>query len=475
MRIVGTNPLFLLSHCGLLQDFQAMPTTACDFFQPPSIFCSASNDVEQPGQGGGAPVMAWGQTVVRMPVQQMSRVKRLLKEWREHDAGDRIVPFKTYGEQTLAWIGYARGRGFYLLPEGDTLVRTRRGDKEVTIRGGDGNTLWLQHRDIVQVSGDKPMFFEDIARDKSPFENGHIYPDAMPESLSDLVDFSKGSPTAKRWVNINGKRVAEVTFSKAFGPCLQLCQGHSLTLVSDYGAKVFKIKGDKLVIILRNEDVIQFDDNKPVVISGLEHKPPLPFLGGYQCFVAHSPNLQSLFTKAYRNKGFDWVTATTKDNQWGVFFDGRKTFSVFSEQPMLVVKGRHNRSWTIVEDNRTWSTRNFSFDSETPQTTFFTFEQPIIQFGTEIPIEFDLPKLIGLSEKDSAQPPEPPLRPEKRKPLPYEILGVDANAPYRVIRDVYWALTKKWHPDRNESDKAHEMMKIINAAYASIRQKLGMS
>lgn len=48
----------------------------------------------------------------------------------------------------------------------------------------------------------------------------------------------------------------------------------------------------------------------------------------------------------------------------------------------------------------------------------------------------------------------------------YEILGVSNNATYREITSAYRKLALQYHPDRNKSPHANEMMLKINTAYA---------
>ncbi len=47
----------------------------------------------------------------------------------------------------------------------------------------------------------------------------------------------------------------------------------------------------------------------------------------------------------------------------------------------------------------------------------------------------------------------------------YAILGVPEKAKYTDIRAAYRLLAKKYHPDRNNSDFAEDMIKKINAAF----------
>ena len=47
----------------------------------------------------------------------------------------------------------------------------------------------------------------------------------------------------------------------------------------------------------------------------------------------------------------------------------------------------------------------------------------------------------------------------------YAILGVSEKAKYTEIRAAYRLLAKKYHPDRNNSDVAEDMIKKLNAAF----------
>jgi curved DNA-binding protein CbpA len=47
----------------------------------------------------------------------------------------------------------------------------------------------------------------------------------------------------------------------------------------------------------------------------------------------------------------------------------------------------------------------------------------------------------------------------------YEILGVSNDASYREITSAYRRLALQYHPDRNKSPHANEMMLKINTAY----------
>lgn len=50
----------------------------------------------------------------------------------------------------------------------------------------------------------------------------------------------------------------------------------------------------------------------------------------------------------------------------------------------------------------------------------------------------------------------------------YETLSVARDAPQEVIRAAYKALSQKWHPDRNVSPDAADVMLALNAAYAEL-------
>jgi molecular chaperone DnaJ len=47
----------------------------------------------------------------------------------------------------------------------------------------------------------------------------------------------------------------------------------------------------------------------------------------------------------------------------------------------------------------------------------------------------------------------------------YAVLGVPEKASYKEIRHAYRRLARKYHPDRNSSSLAEEMIKKINAAF----------
>lgn len=47
----------------------------------------------------------------------------------------------------------------------------------------------------------------------------------------------------------------------------------------------------------------------------------------------------------------------------------------------------------------------------------------------------------------------------------YAILGVPENAKYREIRAAYRRLAREYHPDRNNSDLSHSIIRKINAAF----------
>jgi len=47
----------------------------------------------------------------------------------------------------------------------------------------------------------------------------------------------------------------------------------------------------------------------------------------------------------------------------------------------------------------------------------------------------------------------------------YAVLGISEKAAYKEIRHAYRRLARKYHPDRNSSSLAEEMIKMINAAF----------
>jgi curved DNA-binding protein CbpA len=51
----------------------------------------------------------------------------------------------------------------------------------------------------------------------------------------------------------------------------------------------------------------------------------------------------------------------------------------------------------------------------------------------------------------------------------YKILGLDVTAPFAEIRAAYWRLAKKFHPDLSTFKDAEARMKLINEAYAVLR------
>jgi DnaJ-class molecular chaperone len=53
----------------------------------------------------------------------------------------------------------------------------------------------------------------------------------------------------------------------------------------------------------------------------------------------------------------------------------------------------------------------------------------------------------------------------------YTILGVSEKAKYTEIRAAYRLLAKKYHPDRNNSDFAEDMIKKLNAAFEVLSNK----
>jgi ferredoxin len=53
----------------------------------------------------------------------------------------------------------------------------------------------------------------------------------------------------------------------------------------------------------------------------------------------------------------------------------------------------------------------------------------------------------------------------------YAILGVSEKAKYTEIRAAYRLLAKKYHPDRNNSDFAEDMIKKLNAAFEALSNR----
>ena len=50
----------------------------------------------------------------------------------------------------------------------------------------------------------------------------------------------------------------------------------------------------------------------------------------------------------------------------------------------------------------------------------------------------------------------------------YAVLGIPEKAGYKEIRHAYRRLARKYHPDRNSSSLAEEMIKKINAAFEAL-------
>lgn len=50
----------------------------------------------------------------------------------------------------------------------------------------------------------------------------------------------------------------------------------------------------------------------------------------------------------------------------------------------------------------------------------------------------------------------------------YQVLGVDIDADFDIIKKAYRLLARRYHPDINKADDAHAKMQAINAAYAKI-------
>jgi hypothetical protein len=56
----------------------------------------------------------------------------------------------------------------------------------------------------------------------------------------------------------------------------------------------------------------------------------------------------------------------------------------------------------------------------------------------------------------------------------YELLGVDEDATYELVRKAYRLLARRYHPDLNKSPNATAKMQQINEAYDAILEKLGV-
>ncbi|MFN8373836.1 MAG: J domain-containing protein [Anaerolineae bacterium] len=71
-------------------------------------------------------------------------------------------------------------------------------------------------------------------------------------------------------------------------------------------------------------------------------------------------------------------------------------------------------------------------------------------------------------QRTQQQPPEP-------QPVQsyYEILGVDEDASYEIVRKAYRLLARRYHPDLNKSPNATARMQQINEAYDAIVEMLG--
>ena len=53
----------------------------------------------------------------------------------------------------------------------------------------------------------------------------------------------------------------------------------------------------------------------------------------------------------------------------------------------------------------------------------------------------------------------------------YEILGVHVGADNEALKTAHRKLAMKWHPDRNKSPEAEDMMKKINVAYQTLSEE----
>jgi len=53
----------------------------------------------------------------------------------------------------------------------------------------------------------------------------------------------------------------------------------------------------------------------------------------------------------------------------------------------------------------------------------------------------------------------------------YEILGISQHIPQEEIREVYRAMSLKWHPDKNPNIDVTSIMQNINEAYSILKDK----
>lgn len=53
---------------------------------------------------------------------------------------------------------------------------------------------------------------------------------------------------------------------------------------------------------------------------------------------------------------------------------------------------------------------------------------------------------------------------------PWRVLGIDEDAKPEAVKAAYRRLAQLFHPDRNDSEAATEMMRIVNLAYAAVRE-----
>ncbi|MCU0475906.1 MAG: J domain-containing protein [Anaerolineae bacterium] len=80
---------------------------------------------------------------------------------------------------------------------------------------------------------------------------------------------------------------------------------------------------------------------------------------------------------------------------------------------------------------------------------------------------FEQPKLTA---EDVLRPDAPPMSELDKA---YALLGVSAQDDADTVRQAYYVLARKYHPDANPSDEATDMMQRVNAAYARVMAVLG--
>jgi DnaJ-domain-containing protein 1 len=57
----------------------------------------------------------------------------------------------------------------------------------------------------------------------------------------------------------------------------------------------------------------------------------------------------------------------------------------------------------------------------------------------------------------------------------WEILRINPQAPFKMVKAAYRQLAKQWHPDICDDQTSTEMMKLINYAFESAKLALGVT